>query len=82
MQIRASEEQFFGSRVSRALNLDWMLPNDEFDRAVMDGLRRNFPELTEDARSVIAGNYSYSHAKSAFQQPHREHRPRDRRCPD
>jgi hypothetical protein len=56
-------EQFFGSRVSRTLKLDWMLPNDEFDRAVMDGLRQHFPELTDDARRVIAGNYSYSHAK-------------------
>ena len=57
------QEQFFGSRVSRALKLDWMLPNDEFDRQVMEGLRRHYPELTEDARRVIAGNYSYSHAK-------------------
>ena len=56
-------EQFFSSRVSRALSLDWMLPNQEFDRAVLEGLRQNFPELTEDARWVIAGNYSYSHAK-------------------
>lgn len=40
-----------------------MLPNDEFDRQVMEGIRRHFPELTEDARRVIAGNYSYSHAK-------------------
>lgn len=57
------QEQFFGSRVSRALNLDWMLPNDTFDRMVMEGLRQHFPELTEEARLVIAGNYSYSHAK-------------------
>lgn len=56
-------EQCFASRVSRTLNLDWMLPNLEFDRAVMEGLRSNFPELTEDARRVIAGNSSYSHAK-------------------
>ena len=55
--------QFFGGRVSRAMKLYWMLPNDEFDRAVSDGLRRHFPELTEDARLVIAGDYSYSHAK-------------------
>lgn len=57
------QEQFFASRVSRALKLDWMLTNDEFDRAVLEGLRQNFPELTDDARWVIAGNYSYSHAK-------------------
>lgn len=56
-------KQFFSSRVSRALSLDWMLPNQGFDRAVLEGLRQNFPELTEDARWVIAGNYSYSHAK-------------------
>lgn len=57
------QEQFFGSRVSRALALDWLLPNDAFDRAVVDGLRRHFPELTDEARLVIAGNYSYSHMK-------------------
>jgi hypothetical protein len=57
------QEQFFGSRVSRALPLDWMLPNNEFDQAVHEGLRQHFPELTEDARNVITGNYSYSHAK-------------------
>lgn len=56
-------EQFFSSRVSRALDLDWMLPNKEFDQAVIAGLLQNFPELTEDALWVIAGNYSYSHAK-------------------
>lgn len=55
--------QFFGSRVSRALQLDWMLPNEDFDRAVAEGLRQYFPELTEEARVVISGNYSYSHAK-------------------
>lgn len=57
------QEQFFAARVSHTLRLDWMLPNDAFDRAVMEGLRQHFPELTEDARRVIAGNYSYSHAK-------------------
>lgn len=57
------QEQFFGGRVSRALKLDWMLPNDEFDRTVLAGLREHFPELTEEARLVIAGSYSYSHAK-------------------
>lgn len=56
-------EQFFSSRVSRRLELDWTLPDDAFDRAVTEGLRRHFPELTADARTVIAGNYSYSHAK-------------------
>jgi hypothetical protein len=49
--------------VNRALNLDWMLPADEFDRTVMEGRRRHFPELTEDARRVIAGDCSSSHAR-------------------
>lgn len=56
-------EQFFGGRISRALAVDWMLPNDEFDRAVAEGLARHFPELSAEARAVIAGDYSYSHAK-------------------
>ena len=55
--------QFFAGRMSRTLQLDWMLSNEAFDRAVAEGLRRHFPELTEEARMVIAGNYSYSHAK-------------------
>ena len=29
----------------------------------LEGLREHFSELTEEARQVIAGNYSYSHAK-------------------
>jgi hypothetical protein len=57
------QEQFFSGRVSRALNANWMLPDQQFDRAVGEGLREHFPELTEEARQVIAGNYSYSHAK-------------------
>jgi hypothetical protein len=57
------QEQFFSGRVSRALNTNWMLPDQDFDRAVGEGLREHFPELTEEARQVIAGNYSYSHAK-------------------
>ena len=57
------QEQFFSGRVGRILNLDWMMPDEAFDRAVMEGLREHFPELTEEARSVIAGNFSYSHAK-------------------
>ena len=57
------QEQFFSGRVSKALNTNWMLPNQEFERAVEEGLREHFPELTEEARQVIAGNYSYSHAK-------------------
>jgi hypothetical protein len=57
------QEQFFGGRVDQALRLNWMLPNDEFDHQVWEGLAQHFPELTEEARRVIAGNYSYSHAK-------------------
>ena len=55
--------QFFMGRVREALQIDWMLDNQAFDRAVCDGLARHYPELSSDARSVIAGNYSYSHAK-------------------
>lgn len=55
------QEQAFSARVSRQLDLDWMLPDVEFDRAVADGLGRHFPELSDDARRVIAGNFSYSH---------------------
>jgi hypothetical protein len=58
-----TQEQFFGGRVERVLHIDWMLPNDEFDRRVWEGLAKHFPELAEEARRVIAGNYSYSHAK-------------------
>ena len=55
--------QFFHGRISDALLLDWMLPNDDFDRQVVEGLARLYPDLTAEARAVIAGNYSYSHAK-------------------
>lgn len=55
--------QFFGGRVDAALDLDWMLDNDAFDRAVVEGLTRHYPELTADARAALAGNYSYSHMK-------------------
>ena len=55
--------QFFAGRVRRELQLDWTLPDEDFDRAVIEGLSRSFPELTEEARLVIAGNYSYSHAR-------------------
>jgi hypothetical protein len=55
--------QFFGGRVDEALALDWMLDNADFDRAVIEGLERHFPDLSADARTVLAGNYTYSHAK-------------------
>jgi len=57
------QEQFFASRVSRALKLDWMLAAAEFDRLVAEGLETYIPQLSDDARNVIAGNYSYSHSK-------------------
>lgn len=56
-----SQEQAFSALVGSRLDLDWMLPDDEFGRAVGDGLRRHFPELSDDARRVIAGNFGYSH---------------------
>ena len=55
--------QFFGGRVREALAIDWMLDGAAFDRAVVDGLDRQFPDLSTEARAVIAGNWSYSHAK-------------------
>ncbi len=57
------QEQFFGGRVSRALDVDWTLPGEAFGRAVAEGLGRHFPDLSDDARRVIAGSYAYSHAK-------------------
>ena len=56
-------EQAFSARLDRLLALDWMLPAAEFGRAVSEGLERHVPELTADARRVIAGNYGYSHAR-------------------
>lgn len=56
-------EQFFSSRVNQTVAVDWDLPDVEFGRAVWEGLERHYPELTADARRVIAGSYSYSHMK-------------------
>ncbi len=55
--------QFFMGRVRDHVAVDWMLDNQEFDQAVWDGLALHYPDLSADARAVIAGNYSYSHAK-------------------
>lgn len=55
--------QFFDHRVAQTLGVDWQLSNVEFDHAVAAALERHYPELTADARRVIAGNFSYSHAK-------------------
>jgi hypothetical protein len=55
--------QFFEHRLSQTLQVDWQLPDVEFDRAVAAGLARHYPELTNDARRVIAGNFRYSHAR-------------------
>ena len=56
-------ERFFTGRVQSRLALDWSLEDEPFDRAVLEGLRLHFPELTEEARLVLCGNFSYSHAK-------------------
>lgn len=55
--------QFFDDRVSKTLAVDWSLADAEFDRAVWAGLERHYPELSADARRVIAGSHAYSHAK-------------------
>lgn len=55
--------QFFGGRVSAALNLDWMQDDDAFARAVAEGLEQHYPDLSADARAVIGGSYTYSHWK-------------------
>ena len=55
------QEQAFSASIAKKLDLDWMLPDVDFDRAVADGLGRHFPELSDDACRVIAGNFSYSH---------------------
>ena len=55
--------QFFDHRLAKTLAVDWALPSAEFDRAVWEGLERHVPELSADARRVIAGQFSYSHAK-------------------
>jgi len=55
--------QFFEHRLSQTLQVDWQLPNADFDSAVAAGLSRHYPELTDDARRVIAGNFSYTHVR-------------------
>jgi hypothetical protein len=55
--------QFFGGRVAAALGLDWTHDNAAFERAVVEGLERHYPDLSADARAVIGGNYAYSHWK-------------------
>jgi len=55
--------QFFDHRIAETLAIDWDLPNEAFDRAVAAALARHYPELSDDARRVIAGSFSYSHAK-------------------
>lgn len=55
--------QCFLARVAEALEVDWMLDNEPFDRAVSEGLAALYPDLSADARSVITGSYSYSHMK-------------------
>lgn len=55
--------QFFDDRVAKTLAVDWSLADAEFDRAVWAGLERHYPELSADARRVIAGSHAYSHAR-------------------
>jgi hypothetical protein len=55
--------QFFGGRVAETLDLDWMQENAAFERAVAEGLEKNYPDLSAAARAVLAGNYAYSHWK-------------------
>ncbi|MFM8292777.1 MAG: hypothetical protein ACKOC4_13925 [Planctomycetia bacterium] len=55
--------QFFGGRVAAALKLDWMADNAAFERAVAEGLEKNYPDLSAEARAVIGGGYAYSHWK-------------------
>ena len=42
----ASNEPKQSGRIDQALKLDWMLPNDEFDRAVLGGLRHSCYDAT------------------------------------
>jgi hypothetical protein len=50
-------------KLSDLIPVDWTLPDDQFAKVVREGLDREFPDLSEDARRVILANYSYSHAK-------------------
>lgn len=54
---------FFLAKVSQLIPVDWMLPAPQFARVIDEGLEKHFPELTADARNVILGSYTYSHAK-------------------
>jgi hypothetical protein len=54
---------FFMGKLSDLIPVDWTLPDDQFAKVVREGLDREFPDLSEDARRVILANYSYSHAK-------------------
>jgi len=55
--------QFFEQRLTQTLQVDWQLPDADFDRAVAAGLARHYPELSDEACRVIAGNHSYSHSR-------------------
>jgi hypothetical protein len=54
---------FFMGKLSDLIPVDWTLPDDQFAKVVREGLDREFPDLSEDARRVILANYSYSHTK-------------------
>ena len=54
---------FFLAKVRQLIPVDWMLPALQFAQVIEEGLEKHFPELSADARNVILGSYTYSHAK-------------------
>lgn len=54
---------FFLAKVRQLIPVDWMLPAFQFAQVIEEGLEKHFPELSADARNVILGSYTYSHAK-------------------
>jgi 7-cyano-7-deazaguanine synthase in queuosine biosynthesis len=54
---------FVLATVSQSIPVDWMLPAPQFVQVVEGGLEEHFPDLSVDARNVILGSYTYSHAK-------------------
>jgi hypothetical protein len=54
---------FFLAKVRQLIPVDWMLPAFQFAQVIEEGLEKHFPELSVDARNVILGSYTYSHAK-------------------
>ncbi|MFN9549129.1 MAG: hypothetical protein ACK56Q_02490 [Pirellulaceae bacterium] len=54
---------FFLAKVRQLIPVDWMLPAFQFAQVIEEGLEKHFSELSVDARNVILGSYTYSHAK-------------------